>query len=67
MLVRLHLKISVSGSHRVVPDNGNAAGVWPDREYADEEYREILDYNTAGFAAYVGIKLKFSAFDSYRY
>ena len=28
----------------------------------DEEYREILDYNTSGFAAYVGIKLKFSAF-----
>ena len=28
----------------------------------DEEYREILDYNTAGLAAYVGIKLKFSAF-----
>jgi len=27
----------------------------------DEEYKEILDYNTAGFAAYVGIKLKFSA------
>ena len=27
----------------------------------DEEYREILDYNTAGLAAYVGIKLKFSA------
>ena len=28
----------------------------------DEEYREILDYNTAGLAAYIGIKLKFSAF-----
>ena len=27
----------------------------------DEEYREILDYNTAGLAAYLGIKLKFVA------
>ena len=28
----------------------------------DEDYQEISDYNTAGFAAYVGISLKLAAF-----